>query len=465
MYILRDAPGKVKKQEEKRGKIVMKKAALHNLGCKVNAYETEAMQEMLENAGYEIVPFKEGADIYIINTCTVTNIADRKSRQMLHRARKMNPDAIVVAAGCYVQAQDGKEVDPCIDIVLGNNHKKDLIKILEEYSTKKAAGAERSEMSDKKPRAVAEIEDINQTHEYESLHLTKPGDHTRAYIKVQDGCNQFCTYCIIPYARGRVRSREQEDVVNEVKSLASNGYQEVVLTGIHLSSYGIDFDGERHLLDLIRAVHDVDGIRRIRLGSLEPGIITEEFAGALSGLPKICPHFHLSLQSGCDATLKRMNRRYTSEEYYEKCCILRKYFENPTLTTDVIVGFPGETEEEFRASLAFVDKVDFYETHIFKYSKREGTKAARMEDQIDEQVKTARSAVMIELGEKKRKAYEESFIGKPVEVLVEEEAMIGGKKVQTGHTKEYIKIALESEKNLRNTVVKVQIENDSQIIR
>ncbi len=465
MYILRDAPGKVKKQEEKRGKIVMKKAALHNLGCKVNAYETEAMQEMLENAGYEIVPFKEGADIYIINTCTVTNIADRKSRQMLHRARKMNPDAIVVAAGCYVQAQDGKEVDPCIDIVLGNNHKKDLIKILEEYSTKKAAGAERSEMSDKKPRAVAEIEDINQTHEYESLHLTKPGDHTRAYIKVQDGCNQFCTYCIIPYARGRVRSREQEDVVNEVKSLASNGYQEVVLTGIHLSSYGIDFDGERHLLDLIRAVHDVDGIRRIRLGSLEPGIITEEFAGALSGLPKICPHFHLSLQSGCDATLKRMNRRYTSEEYYEKCCILRKYFENPALTTDVIVGFPGETEEEFRASLAFVDKVDFYETHIFKYSKREGTKAARMEDQIDEQVKTARSAVMIELGEKKRKAYEESFIGKPVEVLVEEEAMIGGKKVQTGHTKEYIKIALESEKNLRNTVVKVQIENDSQIIR
>lgn len=465
MYILRDAPGKVKKQEEKRGKIVMKKTALHNLGCKVNAYETEAMQEMLENAGYEIVPFKEGADIYIINTCTVTNIADRKSRQMLHRARKMNPDAIVVAAGCYVQAQDGKEVDPCIDIVLGNNHKKDLIKILEEYSTKKAAGAGRLEMSDKNPRAVAEIEDINQTHEYESLHLTKPGDHTRAYIKVQDGCNQFCTYCIIPYARGRVRSREQEDVVNEVKSLASNGYQEVVLTGIHLSSYGIDFDGERHLLDLIRAVHDVDGIRRIRLGSLEPGIITEEFAGALSGLPKICPHFHLSLQSGCDATLKRMNRRYTSEEYYEKCCILRKYFENPALTTDVIVGFPGETEEEFRASLAFVDKVDFYETHIFKYSKREGTKAARMEDQIDEQVKTARSAVMIELGEKKRKAYEESFIGKPVEVLVEEEAMIGGKKVQTGHTKEYIKIALESEKNLRNTVVKVQIENDSQIIR
>ena len=254
-------------------------------------------------------------------------------------------------------------------------------------------------------------------------------------------------------------------MVNEVKSLAANGYQEVVLTGIHLSSYGIDFDGERHLLDLIRAVHEVDGIRRIRLGSLEPGIITEGFADALSRLPKICPHFHLSLQSGCDATLKRMNRRYSSDEYYEKCCILRKYFEDPALTTDVIVGFPGETEEEFRESLAFVDKVNFYETHIFKYSKREGTKAARMEDQIDEQVKAQRSAAMIELGRRKKEAYERSFIGKTVEVLVEEDAVNKGKNVQVGHTKEYIKIALESEKNLKNTIVNVQIENDSQIIR
>ena len=465
MYILRDALEKVKKQEEKRGKIVMKKAALHNLGCKVNAYETEAMQEMLENAGYEIVPFKEGADIYIINTCTVTNIADRKSRQMLHRARKMNPDAIVVAAGCYVQAQDGKETDPCIDIVLGNNQKKELIEILEKYDLKRTAGAVEKRQDEKMTCTVAEIEDINKTREYESLHLTKPGDHTRAYIKVQDGCNQFCTYCIIPYARGRVRSREQEDVVNEVKSLAANGYKEIVLTGIHLSSYGIDHDGERHLLDLIRAVHEVDGIERIRLGSLEPGIITEEFADAISGLPKICPHFHLSLQSGCDATLKRMNRRYTSAEYYEKCRILRKYFDNPALTTDVIVGFPGETEEEFQESLAFVDKVDFYETHIFKYSKREGTKAARMEDQIDEQVKAQRSAAMIELGLKKKEAYERSFIGKTVEVLVEEDEVYEGKTVQAGHTKEYIKIALESEENLKNTIVKVQIENDSQIIR
>lgn len=436
----------------------MKKAALHNLGCKVNAYETEAMQEMLEKAGYEIVPFKEGADIYIINTCTVTNIADRKSRQMLHRARKMNPGAVVVAAGCYVQAQEGSEIDPCIDIVLGNNHKKDLIKILDDYFTNRESDGQESS------GAVTEMEDINRTHEYEALHLTKPGDHTRAYIKVQDGCNQFCTYCIIPYARGRVRSRLQEDVLREVQSLAANGYQEVVLTGIHLSSYGIDFDGKRHLLELIRAVHEVDGISRIRLGSLEPGIITEEFACELAALPKICPHFHLSLQSGCDATLKRMNRKYTSAEYYEKCCVLRKYFDDPALTTDVIVGFPGETEEEFRESLEFVDKVDFYETHIFKYSKREGTKAARMEDQVDEQVKTARSAEMIGMGQKKRNAYEQRFIGRTVEVLVEEDAVIDGRKVQTGHTKEYIKIALETEENLKNTIVKVQIENDSQII-
>lgn len=433
----------------------MKKAALHNLGCKVNAYETEAMQEMLEQAGYEIVPFREGADIYIINTCTVTNIADRKSRQMLHRARKMNPDAIVVAAGCYVQAQAEKqEVDPCIDIVLGNNRKKDLIAVLEEYQQKKAEG-----------ECLEEVEDISRTKDYEPLSLTKPGDHTRAYIKVQDGCNQFCTYCIIPYARGRVRSREVEDVIREVRALAENGYREVVLTGIHLSSYGIDFDGERHLLELIRAVHEVEGIRRIRLGSLEPGIITEEFAEALAALPKMCPHFHLSLQSGCDATLKRMNRRYTSGEYYEKCRILRKYFDRPALTTDVIVGFPGETEEEFRQSMEFVDKVDFYETHIFKYSRREGTKAAVMENQVSEQVKAQRSALMIGLGEKKRRAYEESFVGNEVEVLVEEPDVIDGRKVQTGHTKEYIKVALESGEDLRNQIVKVRIDNDSQIIR
>ena len=445
----------------------MKKAALHNLGCKVNAYETEAMQEMLEKAGYEIVPFREGADVYIINTCTVTNIADRKSRQMLHRARKMNPDAVVVAAGCYVQAQNTREnTDPCIDIVLGNNHKMDLIKVLEEYEAKKAAQKESADAAEKSDvqKNIQDIEEIGQTKEYEKLHLTKPGEHTRAYIKVQDGCNQFCTYCIIPYVRGRVRSRTVEDVLDEVRTLAGNGYQEVVLTGIHLSSYGIDFDGNRHLLSLIQAVHQIEGIRRIRLGSLEPGIITDEFARALSELPKMCPHFHLSLQSGCDDTLKRMNRRYTSEEYYEKCCILRRYFDNPALTTDVIVGFPGETEEEFQKSRDFVDKVNFYETHIFKYSRREGTRAAAMENQVSEQEKARRSAVLIELGEKKRKAYEQSFLGKEVEVLVEEEAVIEGRPMQTGHTKEYIRIAFEGDKSLKNTIVKVRVDNDLQII-
>jgi len=429
----------------------MKKVALHNLGCKVNAYETEAMQEMLEHAGYEIVPFQEGADIYVINTCTVTNIADRKSRQMLHRARKMNPDAVVVAAGCYVQAQAEKQViDPCIDIVLGNNKKQDLLTALQAYE--EAHGD------------LREVIDINHTKEYENLHLTKQGEHTRAYIKVQDGCNQFCSYCIIPYARGRVRSRAKEDVVAEVTDLAKNGYQEVVLTGIHLSSYGIDFENEDNLLSLIRAVHEIEGIKRIRLGSLEPRIITEEFVQAIAALPKMCPHFHLSLQSGCNETLKRMNRRYTSEEFYEKCEILRKYFEKPALTTDVIVGFPQETEEEFERTYEFLKKICFYETHIFKYSKREGTKAAVMQGQIPEQIKAKRSARLIELGEKNRRAYEESFLGKTVEVLVEEKSDVNGKEMWTGHTKEYMKIALESEKNLQNCILNVQIKDGREII-
>ena len=429
----------------------MKKVALHNLGCKVNAYETEAMQEMLEHAGYEIVPFQEGADIYVINTCTVTNIADRKSRQMLHRARKMNPDAVVVAAGCYVQAQAEKQViDPCIDIVLGNNKKQDLLTALQAYE--EAHGD------------LREVIDINHTKEYENLHLTKQGEHTRAYIKVPDGCNQFCSYCIIPYARGRVRSRAKEDVVAEVTDLAKNGYQEVVLTGIHLSSYGIDFENEDNLLSLIRAVHEIEGIKRIRLGSLEPRIITEEFVQAIAALPKMCPHFHLSLQSGCNETLKRMNRRYTSEEFYEKCEILRKYFEKPALTTDVIVGFPQETEEEFETTYEFLKKICFYETHIFKYSKREGTKAAVMQGQIPEQIKAKRSARLIELGEKNRRAYEESFLGKTVEVLVEEKSDVNGKEMWTGHTKEYMKIALESEKNLQNCILNVQIKDGREII-
>lgn len=424
----------------------MKKVALHNLGCKVNAYETDAMQELLENNGYEIVPFKEGADIYIINTCTVTNMADRKSRQMLHRAKKMNPDALVVATGCYVQAKENSgEVDECIDVIIGNNRKKDLIDILEQHIQKA-------------------VIDINHTKEYEEMHLSKTAEHTRAYIKVQDGCNQFCTYCIIPFARGRVRSRAKEDVIREVTDLATNGYKEVVLTGIHLSSYGVDLEGE-DLLSLILAVHEVEGIERIRLGSLEPRIITEEFTKTIAGLPKMCPHFHLSLQSGCNETLRRMNRRYTADEYYEKCQLLRKYFKNPALTTDVIVGFPGETEEEFAKSKAFVDKVDFYETHIFKYSKRKGTKAAVMEHQIPEQIKTLRSNELLELDKQKRAKYEAYFLGKEVEVLMEESVQIDGVTFQVGHTKEYVKVALQTKENMQNQVTNVQIVSQSQIIR
>ena len=440
----------------------MRKAALHNLGCKVNAYETEAMQELLEEAGYEIVPFHEKADVYVINTCSVTNMADRKSRQMIHRARKQCPEAVIVAAGCYVQAKtDAGERDENIDIVIGNNKKRELIPILEEYFRKE----ERTQ--------VQEVIDINHTKEYERLALHRTAEHTRAYLKVQDGCNQFCTYCIIPYARGRVRSREKADVVQEVRTLAANGYREVVLTGIHLSSYGVDMkeaDGAQRedLLSLIRAVHEVEGIERIRLGSLEPRIVTEAFAEALSALPKICPHFHLSLQSGCDATLARMNRRYDAAEYEEKCGLLRKYFDHPALTTDVIVGFPQETEEEFEASRAFVDRINFYETHIFKYSRRRGTKAAEMPGQVPEQVKTVRSNVLLALDEEKRRRYEEMWLGKEVEVLFEEIVEKDGARYATGHTKEYMKIQVpcggDAEEMWVNQIRKVKLINLSQII-
>ena len=428
----------------------MKRAALHNLGCKVNAYETEAMQELLEQEGYEIVPFHEDADVYIINTCTVTNMADRKSRQMLHRAKKKNPDAVVVACGCYVQAKQD-EIDESIDIVVGNNRKKNIVEILAEY-----------EASKEKQTVQKEVIDINHTDEYEELHLTKTAEHTRAYIKVQDGCNQFCSYCIIPFARGRVRSRSYDSVIAEVKKLAEGGYKEVVLTGIHLSSYGVD-TGE-NLLSLIQGVHEVSGIERIRLGSLEPRIITEEFVQAIAKLPKMCPHFHLSLQSGCDETLRRMNRRYTAEEYMDGCKLLRKYFDHPALTTDVIVGFPGETQEEFAASKAFVDQVDFYETHVFKYSRRQGTKAAAMENQIPETEKTRRSNELLELNKKKRKAYEERLIGTTQEVLMEEAVQIDGETWQVGHTKEYVKIGRKTEENLTNQLVNVEIESHLQII-
>ena len=433
----------------------MKKAALHNLGCKVNAYETEAMQEMLEQNGYEIVPFQEGADVYIINTCTVTNMADRKSRQMIHKARKMNPEAVVVAAGCYVQTAEMQEkLDPDIDIVIGNNKKQDLIRILAEYWKEETLH----------PEQVEELIDINHTKEYENLTLDRTAEHTRAYIKVQDGCNQFCSYCIIPFARGRVRSRKAQDVTDEVRRLAENGYKEVVLTGIHLSSYGMDLEKEEDLLHLIQSVHEVEGIERIRLGSLEPRIITEEFAQTLASLPKICPHFHLSMQSGCDETLKRMNRRYTSAVYFEKCEILRSAFEHPALTTDVIVGFPQESEEEFKITRKFIEKVNFYETHVFKYSKRQGTKAAAMEGQIPEPVKGTRSAELIRIGKEHKKAFESWYIGKEIAVLFEEEIERDGQKIWVGHTREYIKVALQSEENLQNCIRKVQIGRNAQII-
>ena len=422
----------------------MKKVALHNLGCKVNAYETEAMQELLEQHGYEIVPFKEGADVYIINTCTVTNMADRKSRQMLHRARKMNPGAVVVACGCYVQAKRD-EIDDCIDIVVGNNRKKDIIEILSEHEAMQEG-------------VQKELVDINNINEYEELRLSQTAEHTRAYIKVQDGCNQFCSYCIIPYARGRVRSRAMEDVIKEATALAGNGCREVVLTGIHLSSYGVDQGTS--LLELIRAVHQVEGICRIRLGSLEPGIITEEFAEALGELPKLCPHFHLSLQSGCTSTLKRMNRRYTAEEFEEKCRILRQVFDRPAITTDVIAGFPGETEEEFETTYDFLSRIRLYETHIFKYSRRHGTRAASMPDQVPEQVKGQRSDRLIALGEKNRRLFEQQYAGELTEVLFEEKTVIEGKEYYTGYNKQYIKLAVPADGDYENVLIQGRIAKE-----
>lgn len=422
----------------------MKKAALHNLGCKVNAYETEAMQHLLEEAGYEIVPFTQKADVYVINTCSVTNMADRKSRQMLHKAKKNNPDSIVVATGCYVQTSE-KEVlnDLSVDIVIGNDRKHDLVRLLDEYSLDSVNDT---------------VDDINDgKHDFEELFIDQTKEHTRAFIKVQDGCNQFCSYCIIPYARGRVRSRRFENVIAEVERLAANGFKEVVLTGIHLSSYGVDFEEATGLLELIQAVNAVKGIERIRLGSLEPKIVTEHFASELSKLDKICPHFHLSLQSGCDATLKRMNRKYTTKEYERGCELLRKYFVHPAITTDVIVGFPGETEEEFEQTKAYLEHIHFYEMHIFKYSKRKGTRAAVMPDQIDEQVKAARSEKLIALGHDMSKEFRKFYIGKNEEALFEEKAVIGDKEYFVGYTKEYVKVAKKTDENLENQIVSGRI--------
>lgn len=422
-----------------------RRAAFHTLGCKVNAYETEAMEELLQTAGYDIVPFTEQADVYVVNTCSVTNMAERKSRQMLHRAKKLNPEAVVVATGCYVQvSEEEARADAAVDLVLGNNQKRQIVTALDAYFEGRAFDD-----------VLADVE----KEQYEELEVSTVLEHTRAFVKVQDGCNQFCSYCIIPYARGRVRSRRMENVIAEIKRLAEAGIQEVVLTGIHLSSYGREIDGESHLIELIEAIHPIDGISRIRLGSLEPRIITEEFVGRLKKLHKVCPHFHLSLQSGCEETLKRMNRHYTPEEYYEKCKLLRAAFENPAITTDVIVGFPGETDEEFDKTRQFLEKVHFYEMHIFRYSRRKGTRADKMENQIPEEIKAQRSSILSSLESQMTKEFRTKWTGACVKVLLEERQEINGVSYMVGHTPEYIKCAVETDAP-DNTIIDAIIEGE-----
>ncbi len=438
----------------------MKNVALHNLGCKVNSYEIDVMQQMLQEKGYRIVPFDQMADIYIVNTCTVTNIADRKSRQMLHRAKQKNPHAIVVAVGCYVQTgKDAVEMDECIDLAIGNNRKKDIVTILEEYLAE----------PDKTLHDTTVI-DINHTDEYEEMTLHHTAEHTRAYIKIQDGCNQFCSYCVIPYARGRVRSRRAEDIIAEIEGLVEAGYREVVLTGIHISSYGIDFEGQKQytgssqLIDLVEKIHDIEGLERIRLGSLEPRIVTQENARRLAKLSKLCAHFHLSLQSGCDDTLRRMNRHYTAGEYFQSVQYLREEFDFPAITTDVIVGFPGETDAEFEATKEFLEKVCFYEMHVFKYSKRAGTRAAVMPEQVPDSVKTLRSNELLAMEKRQSKDFRHRYIGQEVEVLWEEKKIIEGVAYYLGHTKDYVKVALcacegAEEEQLANCVTNVKIRS------
>lgn len=430
-----------------------KTAAFLSLGCKVNSYETEAMRESFISAGYEIVDFKELADVYVINTCTVTNIADRKSRQMLHQAKRRNPEAIIAAVGCYVQAaEEALLEDSSVDIVVGNNKKSDIVSLVERYQE-----------SRNKEELVA---DINQEREYENLMVSSTMDKTRAFIKIQDGCNRFCSYCIIPYVRGRVRSREAKDILAEIKELAAKGYKEFVLTGIHISSYGTDKmtaedkeNGRIPLAELIVEVSKIEGIERIRLGSLEPRIITEPFVKVIASIKQFCPHFHLSLQSGSNSVLKRMNCKYSADEYYEKVLLLKQYFTDPAFTTDVIVGFPGETEEEFQETVDFVKKIGFSQIHVFKYSKREGTVAANMPEQIPEDKKTKRSNILIEVASAMSKEYKDLFMGRIEKVLIEEETTIGDKKYQIGHNERYLKLAIANEKDLTNTIIDVKILN------
>lgn len=447
-----------------------RKAAFLSLGCKVNSYETEAMRNMFEAAGYEIVDFKDIADVYVVNTCTVTNIADRKSRQMLHQARKRNPEAVIAAVGCYVQAaEEALLSDASVDLLVGNNKKSDLLQMVEECFS----GRQR----------IESVIDINRESAYEKLKIITTTEKTRAFIKIQDGCNRFCSYCIIPYVRGRVRSREEEDILDEVASLAARGYKEIVLTGIHISSYGIDravkaagnsaaqeagtaaipdeynedYEADIPLASLIVRIGQIEGIERIRLGSLEPRLVTERFLKLVSAVRQFCPHFHLSLQSGSDTVLKRMNRRYSSDEYLQKVNLIKSYFELPSFTTDIIVGFPGETEEEFAQTLEFVKKVGFSHIHVFKYSKRAGTKAAKMPDQIAEDVKNERSSKLIALAHEMSMEYRAHFLGRIEKILIEEEEEIDGVSCLIGHNERYLKLAIAAGSLPVNTIVEAKV--------
>ena len=438
----------------------MKTVAFHNLGCKVNAYENDIMLQKFVENGFLVVPFNQKADVYVINTCTVTSIADHKSRQMLHRAKEKNPDAVVIAVGCYVQTDTERVLkDPAVDIAIGNNRKSRVVDILNRFL---AEGGKRGET------ALSEVIDINRPCEYEQMSLQKTADRTRAYIKIQDGCNQFCSYCLIPYARGRVRSRDMEDILSEIRTISEAGYREIVLTGIHVSSYGITDPNDlsqNRLGELLCRIQDIESVERIRLSSLEPRVVTEEFARTIGGLDKLCPHFHLSLQSGCDATLKRMNRHYTAEEFKEGVDRLRGAFDDPAVTTDVIVGFPGETEEEFGISYEFAQNIGFYEMHVFKYSKRKGTVAATLPNQVSSEDKNLRSDRMIALSEELSREFRQRYRGKVRPVLFEEEKKLEGGRYMMGHTPEYIKIALplsggrpaEEGSSFRNTVLPVKI--------
>lgn len=413
---------------------ILKSVAFLSLGCKVNAYETESIKEMFKNAGYEIRQFNEAADIYIVNTCTVTNIADRKSRQMLHRAKKRNPEAVVVAVGCYVQAPQSKlEDDDLVDILVGTRGKSSVLDLVEEYIR---SNKER----DFKHSVVKEGEE-NKDWSYDSGEVNAAGGKTRANIKIQDGCDQFCTYCIIPFVRGRIRSRDLESIIEETERLARAGYKEMVLTGIHIGSYGRDIDGESRMLALLTKLNEVEGDFRIRLGSVEPRLITEEFLQGLVKLKKVCPHFHLSLQSGSTTVLKRMNRHYSADEYLTSVNLLKKYYDRPGITTDIIVGFPGESDEEFEETAAFVKEVGFLKVHVFPYSKRDGTYAAKMSEQVAPEIKKKREDRLIAICEEVAKEYLYSFNGDSERVLLEEEIK-GREDYILGHTDRYIEVAV-----------------------